>query len=66
MTRSFTVPPVLDDHGRVPVGARVRAYRNDTHKLVTETVLDTKGTVTVTGLPDDVDVTIHVTWGGGV
>ena len=63
MTRSFTIPPVLDDHGRIPSGARVRAYRNDTHALISQTVLDEHGTATFTDLPDDVDVTFHVTWG---
>lgn len=65
MTRSFTIPPVLDDHGRIPSGARVRYYRNDTHALINQTVLNEYGTVTVNDLPDDVDVTFHVTWGTG-
>lgn len=64
-TRSFVIPAVLDDHGRVPRGARVRAYRMDTHALVTEDELDENGTATITGLPLDVDVIFHVTWGGG-
>ena len=64
-TRSFAIPVVLDDHGRVPVGAKVRAYRMDTHALIKEDVLDETGTVTISGLPLDVDVIFHVTWGGG-
>ena len=64
-TRSFTIPPVLDDHGRVPSGARVRSYRMDTHALIKEVTLGENGSVIVTGLPLDVDVIFHVTWGGG-
>ena len=65
MSRSFTIPPVLDDHGRVPHGARVRAYRTDTHALISEKELDEYGSATFDDLPEDVDVSFHVTWGGG-
>jgi len=40
-------------------------YRMDTHAFIKEGTLDANGTATITGLPLDVDVIFHVTWGGG-
>lgn len=64
-TRCFTIPDLFDDHGRVPKGAKVRAYRTDTFELVGEAYIDEHGNATICGLPNDVDVIFHVTWGGG-
>jgi len=63
-SRCVCIPDVLDDHGRVAKGARVRAYRNDTHTVVAEGTIDANGNATICGLPNDVDVSFHVTWGG--
>lgn len=64
-TRCFTIPDLFDDHGRVAKGAWVRAYRTDTMELVGEAYIDEHGNATICGLPNDVDVIFHVTWGGG-
>lgn len=63
-TRCFTIPDLVDHKGRCPKGARVRAYRVDTHEFVTEGYLDSNCNATLCGLPNDVDVVFHVTWGG--
>lgn len=63
-TRCFTIPDLVDHKGRCPKGARVRAYRVDTHELITEGYLDSNCNATLCGLPNDVDVVFHVTWGG--
>lgn len=64
-TRCFTIPDLYDDHGRVAKGAWVRAYRADTFEIVKEGIIDQYGNATLCGLPDDVDIVFHVTWGGG-
>ena len=64
-TRCFTIPDLFDDHGRVAKGAWVRAYRADTFELVGEGIIDQYGNATICGLPNDVDIVFHVTWGGG-
>jgi len=63
--RCFTIPDLFDDHGRVAKGARVRAYRADTLAFIKEETIDKYGNATLCGLPQDVDVVFHVTWGGG-
>ena len=63
MTRNFTIPDIKDDRGRVPAGARIKAYRTDTHAYVTETTLDEYGNATFTGLPLT-DISFHMMWGG--
>ena len=65
MSRSFTIPDVLDPHSRIPVGSRVRARRCDTHVFIDEeTILDENGQATFTTLPEDVDVVFYVVWHG--
>jgi len=67
MARSWTVPDLKDNHIRVPVGARVRAYRCDTHSYIDEEkYLDSNGQAAFTTLPEDVDVVFHALWGGRV
>jgi len=67
MARTWTVPDLKDSHIRVPIGARVRAYRCDTHTLIDEEQhLDGNGQATFTTLPEDVDVVFHALWGGKV
>ena len=66
-TRSWTVPDLKDSHIRVPIGARVRAYRCDTHVYIDEEkYLDSNGQATFSTLPEDVDVVFHALWGGKV
>jgi len=64
MARSFTIPDLKDDRGRVPHGARVRATRTDTHVFVEEALVDEYGNATFSALPTGVDVSFHATWGG--
>jgi hypothetical protein len=65
MARSFTIPDLKDDKGRPVHGARIRARRVDTHAWLDEEVTtDQYGNATFTTLPDDVDVSLHATWGG--
>lgn len=64
MTRSFIIPDFKDDRGRTPHGARIRAYRTDTHAFVEEATVDEYGNATFSSLPKDVDVSFHATWGG--
>ena len=64
MARSYTIPDLFDAHGRVPRGARVRAFRTDTHAFVEEALIDEDGQATFTTLPEDVDVSFHTIWGG--
>ncbi|GAG14188.1 unnamed protein product, partial [marine sediment metagenome] len=64
IARAYTIPTLFDDKGRVPKGARVRAYRNDTKRCVEEQLIDEYGNATFTELPLDVDVTFHAIWGG--
>jgi len=64
MARSYTIPDLYDAHGRVPRGARVRAYRCDTHAFVEEALVDANGQATFSSLPEDVDVSFHTLWGG--
>jgi hypothetical protein len=62
--RCFTIPSLYDKKGRVAKGARVQAFRDDTHVLVKEGTIDSTGNATICGLPNNVDITFHVTWGG--
>lgn len=62
--RCFIIPDLFDWKGRVAKGARVRAYRDDTHELIKEGLIDQYGNATICGLPNDTDVSFHVTWGG--
>ena len=63
-TRSFTVPDLFDDKGRVPARATVKAYRTDTHAFVEEAIIDSNGNATFSALPTDTDIVFHATWGG--
>lgn len=62
--RCFCIPDLFDWKGRVAKGARVRAYRDDTHELIKEGLIDQYGNATICGLPNDTDISFHVTWGG--
>lgn len=62
--RCYTISDLFDEKGRVPKGARVLAYRSDTHELIKEGTIDANGNATICGLPLDTDVSFHVTWGG--
>lgn len=65
--RSWTVPDLFDDSGRVPQRARVRARDCSTHTLLDEEqLLDEYGQATFTTLPLDTDVVFHTIWGGTV
>lgn len=65
MARSFTIPDLKDDKGRPVQNARIKARRVDTHAWLDEEVTtDAYGNATFSTLPDDVDVTLHATWGG--
>jgi len=63
-SHTTTIPDIPDGGGRIPKGARVEAYRCDTHTLVDTQYLDSNGVVTFTGLPAGVDVIGHASWGG--
>jgi len=63
-THCITIPDIPDGGGRVPKGARVEAYRVDTHTLVGTQYLDANGVVVLSGLPAGVDMVGHVSWGG--
>jgi len=63
-TRSYTLPPIYDEKGRVPKGARVEARRSDTGTVVETETLNSSGQATFTDLPNDTDVTFYITWGG--
>ena len=64
ITTSANFPDLMDNKGRHPKNARVRAYRVDTHSLVDEQYTDHNGTVTFSELPAGVDVIFLATWGG--
>ena len=64
ISSSVNFPDLMDDKGRHPKNARVRAYRVDTHSLVDEQYTDHNGTVTFDKLPAGVDVIFLATWGG--
>jgi hypothetical protein len=67
MTRSFTIPDLLDPQSRIPVGARVRARRCDTHAFIDEeATLDENGQATFTTLPEGVDAVFYTVWHGVV
>jgi len=65
-TRTLPIGPIFDPKGRIPKGARVRAIRADTGAVITasETTLDANGKSTITGLPNDVAVSVQINWGG--
>jgi len=63
-TRALITPDLKDDRGRTPSGARIRAYRTDTHTFVEETTMDEYGNASFSELPVGTDISFHVTWGG--
>jgi len=60
----YTIPPVYDEKGRIPKGARVEAYRDDTGALVETETLDSSGQATFSDLPNNTGITFHINWGG--
>lgn len=65
-TRSYDLKSVMDEKGRFPKGAMVKAYRVDTSppSLVETQYLDGNGSCTFSALPADTTVVFHATWGG--
>ena len=63
-TRSLTTPDLYDGRRRVPRGARMNAYRCDTHAFVEEAEVDSNGQASFTAIPTGVDSVYHAMWGG--
>jgi len=61
---SLDFPDLMDDHGRRPKSARVRAIRTDTHQVIEEERTDQNGTCTFDELPVGQDIVFHAIWGG--
>jgi len=64
MTRALTTPDLYDGRRRVPRGARMKAYRCDTHAFVEEQEVDSSGQASFTAIPKGVDTVYHTTWSG--
>ncbi len=65
MARSYTIPTLRDDNGRVVALALCRAWRMDTNAELTAQRTDASGQATFADFPDAVDCSIMCTWGGG-
>jgi len=66
-TYSIDFPDLMDDKGRHPKNARLRAYRTDIHSepyLIEEQYTDHNGTATFTKLPIGIGAVFHAIWGG--
>jgi len=64
---SWSFPDLLDNKGRPPKNARIRAYRTDVHSepyLIEEQYTDHNGTASFTKLPIGQNIVFHAVWGG--
>jgi len=62
---SFSFPDLMDDKGRRIKNAVIKAYRTDSHSLITDPkYTDHNGTVSFGELPIGQDIVFHATWGG--
>jgi len=64
MTRALTTPSLYDGRRRVPRGARMKAYRCDTHTFVEEAEVDSDGQASFTAIPEGVNTVYHTIWSG--